>query len=68
MFFDVFRWFCAQSLWCRGQLELEYHDLLSLFEFLDAWQGVLVQIQWPKDNGDGQITLLGAFRGYERQH
>ena len=26
-----------------GQLELEYHDLLSLFEFLD--------------NGDGQITL-----------
>ena len=25
--------------------ELEYHDLLSLFEFLD--------------NGDGEITLLG---------
>ena len=21
----------------------------------------LVQIQWPKDNGDGQITLLGPF-------
>ncbi|CAJ1423454.1 unnamed protein product [Effrenium voratum] len=28
-----------------GQLELEYHDLLSLFEFLD--------------NGDGEITLPG---------
>ena len=29
-----------------SQLELEYHDLLSLFEFLD--------------NGDGEITLLGS--------
>lgn len=29
-----------------GQLELEYHDLLSLFEFLD--------------NGDGEITPLGC--------
>ncbi|CAE7582625.1 unnamed protein product [Symbiodinium natans] len=29
-----------------SQLELEYHDLLSLFEFLD--------------NGDGQITMLGT--------
>ena len=28
-----------------SQLELEYHDLLSLFEFLD--------------NGDGEITMLG---------
>ena len=29
-----------------SHLELEYHDLLSLFEFLD--------------NGDGEITLLGS--------
>ena len=29
-------------------LRLEYHDLLSLFEFLD--------------NGDGQITLLCSIR------
>eukprot|EP00439_Symbiodinium_sp_Y106_P051926 s4493_g6.t3 len=34
------------SFW-MSQLELEYHDLLSLFEFLD--------------NGDGQITRLGPI-------
>ncbi|CAK9091306.1 Voltage-dependent T-type calcium channel subunit alpha-1H [Durusdinium trenchii] len=32
-----------------GQLELEYHDMLSLFEFLD--------------NGDGEITLLEFIDG-----
>eukprot|EP00438_Fugacium_kawagutii_P026554 Skav203812 [mRNA] locus=scaffold1236:386201:391389:+ [translate_table: standard] len=35
-----------------SQLELEYHDLLSLFEFLD--------------NGDGQITLLEFIEGAQR--
>jgi len=35
-----------------GQLELEYHDLLSLFEFLD--------------NGDGQITLNEFLEGAAR--
>ncbi|CAE7346178.1 SCN11A [Symbiodinium natans] len=34
-----------------SQLELEYHDLLSLFEFLD--------------NGDGQITLLGDISSFD---
>ena len=41
----------------RPNLRLEYHDLLSLFEFLD--------------NGDGQITSLGliiahSYRGYQQ--
>ncbi|CAJ1393568.1 unnamed protein product [Effrenium voratum] len=35
-----------------SQLELEYHDLLSLFEFLD--------------NGDGQITLTEFIEGAAR--
>lgn len=35
-----------------SQLELEYHDLLSLFEFLD--------------NGDGQITLVEFIEGAQR--
>lgn len=35
-----------------SQLELEYHDLLSLFEFLD--------------NGDGQITLTEFIEGSSR--
>lgn len=35
-----------------SQLELEYHDLLSLFEFLD--------------NGDGQITLKEFIEGAQR--
>ncbi|CAE7153843.1 Catsper1 [Symbiodinium pilosum] len=35
-----------------GQLELEYHDLMSLFEFLD--------------NGDGEITLLEFIDGAGR--
>mmetsp|Transcript_7785 Transcript_7785/g.17968 ORF Transcript_7785/g.17968 Transcript_7785/m.17968 type:complete len:629 (+) Transcript_7785:68-1954(+) len=35
-----------------GQLELEYHDLLSLFEFLD--------------NGDGEITLMEFIDGAAR--
>ncbi|CAK9054036.1 Zinc transporter ZupT [Durusdinium trenchii] len=35
-----------------SQLELEYHDLLSLFEFLD--------------NGDGQITLTEFIEGSTR--
>eukprot|EP00439_Symbiodinium_sp_Y106_P085754 s13_g29.t1 len=35
-----------------SQLELEYHDLLSLFEFLD--------------NGDGQITLGEFLEGAQR--
>eukprot|EP00438_Fugacium_kawagutii_P030807 Skav229497 [mRNA] locus=scaffold2455:72877:77214:- [translate_table: standard] len=35
-----------------SQLELEYHDLLSLFEFLD--------------NGDGQITLNEFVEGAAR--
>eukprot|EP00438_Fugacium_kawagutii_P000620 Skav224342 [mRNA] locus=scaffold2411:43913:44588:- [translate_table: standard] len=35
-----------------SQLELEYHDLLSLFEFLD--------------NGDGQITLKEFIEGAAR--
>jgi len=35
-----------------SQLELEYHDLLSLFEFLD--------------NGDGQITLMEFIEGAQR--
>lgn len=35
-----------------SQLELEYHDLLSLFEFLD--------------NGDGQITLSEFIDGAAR--
>ncbi|CAJ1424269.1 unnamed protein product [Effrenium voratum] len=35
-----------------GQLELEYHDLLSLFEFLD--------------NGDGEITLMEFIDGASR--
>lgn len=35
-----------------SQLELEYHDLLSLFEFLD--------------NGDGQITLIEFIEGAAR--
>ncbi|CAJ1340236.1 unnamed protein product [Effrenium voratum] len=35
-----------------GQLELEYHDLLSLFEFLD--------------NGDGEITLMEFIDGAGR--
>ncbi|CAJ1388883.1 unnamed protein product [Effrenium voratum] len=35
-----------------GQLELEYHDLLSLFEFLD--------------NGDGEITLMEFIDGAVR--
>jgi len=35
-----------------SQLELEYHDLLSLFEFLD--------------NGDGQITLSEFIEGASR--
>lgn len=34
------------------RLELEYHDLLSLFEFLD--------------NGDGQITLTEFIEGSTR--
>jgi hypothetical protein len=33
-------------------LELEYHDLLSLFEFMD--------------NGDGQITLTEFIEGSTR--
>ncbi|CAE7295901.1 SCN11A, partial [Symbiodinium sp. CCMP2456] len=36
-----------------SQLELEYHDLLSLFEFLD--------------NGDGQITLTEFIEGAARR-
>mmetsp|Transcript_53629 Transcript_53629/g.125814 ORF Transcript_53629/g.125814 Transcript_53629/m.125814 type:complete len:181 (-) Transcript_53629:250-792(-) len=39
------------SFW-MSQLELEYHDLLSLFEFLD--------------NGDGQITLSEFIEGAGR--
>ncbi|CAE7527122.1 Cacna1h [Symbiodinium pilosum] len=39
------------SFW-MSQLELEYHDLLSLFEFLD--------------NGDGQITLQEFIEGSAR--
>jgi len=35
-----------------SQLELEYHDLLSLFEFLD--------------NGDGEITLMEFIEGAAR--
>ncbi|CAE7553163.1 unnamed protein product [Symbiodinium pilosum] len=35
-----------------SQLELEYHDLLSLFEFLD--------------NGDGEITLMEFIEGASR--
>ncbi|CAL1153030.1 unnamed protein product [Cladocopium goreaui] len=35
-----------------AQLELEYHDLLSLFEFLD--------------NGDGEITLMEFIEGAAR--
>eukprot|EP00435_Cladocopium_sp_Y103_P065467 s270_g27.t1 len=35
-----------------GQLELEYHDLMSLFEFLD--------------NGDGEITLMEFIDGAAR--
>lgn len=35
-----------------GQLELEYHDLMSLFEFLD--------------NGDGEITLMEFIEGAAR--
>ncbi|CAK9111474.1 Voltage-dependent T-type calcium channel subunit alpha-1H [Durusdinium trenchii] len=35
-----------------SQLELEYHDLLSLFEFLD--------------NGDGEITLMEFVEGAGR--
>ncbi|CAK9101749.1 Sodium channel protein [Durusdinium trenchii] len=35
-----------------SQLELEYHDLLSLFEFLD--------------NGDGEITLMEFIDGAVR--
>eukprot|EP00434_Breviolum_minutum_P000084 symbB.v1.2.000072.t1/scaffold2.1/size812218/26 len=35
-----------------GQLELEYHDLMSLFEFLD--------------NGDGEITLMEFIDGAGR--
>jgi len=35
-----------------SQLELEYHDLLSLFEFLD--------------NGDGEITLMEFVEGASR--
>jgi len=35
-----------------SQLELEYHDLLSLFEFLD--------------NGDGEITLTEFIEGAAR--
>ena len=35
-----------------SQLELEYHDLLSLFEFLD--------------NGDGEITRLNLTMGIDQ--
>jgi len=35
-----------------SQLELEYHDLMSLFEFLD--------------NGDGEITLMEFIEGAAR--
>ena len=35
-----------------ARLELEYHDLLSLFEFMD--------------NGDGQITLTEFIEGSTR--
>lgn len=35
-----------------GQLELEYHDLMGLFEFLD--------------NGDGEITLMEFLEGATR--
>lgn len=35
-----------------SQLELEYHDLLSLFEYLD--------------NGDGEITLMEFIEGATR--
>ena len=40
--------------WARTveRLELEYHDLLSLFEFMD--------------NGDGQITLTEFIEGSTR--
>ena len=43
-------WRTALRFW-MSQLELEYHDLLSLFEFLD--------------NGDGEITWLGIAPGGE---
>lgn len=45
---------CGFAL-CRfwmSQLELEYHDLLSLFEFLD--------------NGDGEITRLNLTMGIDQ--
>ena len=44
--------FCSQNSSEPCRLELEYHDLLSLFEFMD--------------NGDGQITLTEFIEGSTR--
>eukprot|EP00913_Durusdinium_trenchii_P006826 g6417.t1 len=45
-----------------SQLELEYHDLLSLFEFLD--NGLL---PFPTSgSGDGEITLMEFIEGAAR--
>lgn len=43
---------CLDGVWTVERLELEYHDLLSLFEFMD--------------NGDGQITLTEFIEGSTR--